>query len=114
MYRHINPRSRQQLAMRMLFEPAGNGVFLRACEADSHRGLIAAVLDDPTHEDAGEEDQLVNRLRLAKDVALWAKLVEGRELEVGYAAGDDTLNAVSDESLVHSLDRVGFVSLPPA
>ena len=50
MYRRINPASQQQLPMRMLFQPLGNGTFHRACEADSFRGLVAAMLDDPAYE----------------------------------------------------------------
>jgi hypothetical protein len=42
MYRRINPTSPQELPMRMLFQPLGNGTFHRACEADSFRGLVAA------------------------------------------------------------------------
>jgi hypothetical protein len=58
MYRRINPTSRQQLPMRMLFQPLGNGTFLRACEADSFRGLVAAMLDDPAYESGDVETRL--------------------------------------------------------
>ena len=62
MYRRINPTSRQELPMRMLFQPLGNGTFHRACEADSFRGLVAAMLDDPAYERGGIETRLVARL----------------------------------------------------
>jgi hypothetical protein len=64
MYLFIHPGSERQLPMRMLFQPAGDGTFLRACEADSWRGLVAAILDDPDYETANAEDRLVERLRL--------------------------------------------------
>ena len=45
MYRQINPSSRQEQLLRMLFQPTGDGLFQRACEADGFRGLVAAILD---------------------------------------------------------------------
>jgi len=39
MYRLIHPGDRQALPMRMLFHPLGEGVYLKACKADSLRGL---------------------------------------------------------------------------
>ena len=74
MYRRINPTSRQLLPMRMLFQPLDNGTFLWACEADSFRGLVAAMLDDPAYETGDLEDRLVNRLRLADDLVLVARI----------------------------------------
>ncbi|MGH7760009.1 MAG: hypothetical protein ACREOY_01140 [Candidatus Dormibacteraceae bacterium] len=71
MYRRIRPRDEQQLPLRMLFQPtADDGVFLRAAEADSYRGLVAAILDDPTYEAGDIEARLMQRLRLADDVVL--------------------------------------------
>ena len=49
MYRYVNPASQRELLLRMLFQPAGDGLFLRACEADSFRALVAAMVDDPTY-----------------------------------------------------------------
>ena len=46
MFRLIHPADRQELPLRMLFHPAEDGIFFRACEADSFRGLVAALLDD--------------------------------------------------------------------
>ena len=96
----------------MLFEPAGGGIFFRACEADSWRGLVAAILDDPDYETADAETRLVNRLRLADDVVLLAEM-EGRKVQVADRDAPDTVNVQSDEPFIQSLDRVGFVSLPP-
>ena len=39
MHRLIHPGDRQALPMRMLFHPLGEGVYLKACKADSLRGL---------------------------------------------------------------------------
>src|SRR5262249_29884332 len=110
MYRLINPDSERQLAMRMLFQPAASGVFLRACEGDSWRALVAALLDDPEYETASAEDRLVERLRLADDVNLLAA-TDGRPLTVADRDGPNTVTISSDEPLLRSLDALGFVSL---
>jgi hypothetical protein len=95
----------------MLFQPAGDGLFLKACEADSWRGLVAAILNDPEYETADLETRLVNRLRLADDVVLLAQLKD-RTLQVADHDEPDTINVHSDEPFIRSLDRLGFVSLP--
>jgi hypothetical protein len=110
MYRPIHPADQQELPLRMLFHPVGDGVFLRGCEADSFRGLVAALLDDPGYEQESAEDRLVNRLRLADDVKLLAG-VSGKALSVADRDGA-TINVASDETFIRSLDRIGFVSLP--
>ena len=112
MYRYIQPDSPKQAPLRMLFQPAGAGVFFKACEADSWRGLVAAILDDPEYETADLATRLVHRLRLADDVVLLAQLEE-RNLQVADHDEPDTINVHSDEPVIRSLDRVGFVSLPP-
>jgi len=96
----------------MLFQPAGGGAFFKACEADSWRGLVAALLDDRSYETADLETQVVNRLRLADDVLLLAEL-EDRKLQVADHDGADIVNVRSDELFIRSLDQVGFVSVPP-
>ena len=110
-YRYIQPDSAKLAPFRMLFQPAGNGIFLKACEADSWRGLVAAILDDPDYETADAETRLVQRLRLADDVVLLAEL-DGRQLAVADRDANDTVNVQSDEPFIRSLDRLGFVSLP--
>ena len=112
MYRRINPTSRQELPMRMLFQPLGDGTFHRACEADSFRGLVAAMLDDPAYETGDVESRLMNRLRLADDVRLIGE-VDGRQLTVGDRDETDAINIASDERFIRSLDSLGYVSLPP-
>jgi hypothetical protein len=112
MYRFIHPGSERQLPMRMLYQPAGDGTFLRACEADGWRGLVAAILDDPTYETAGLEDRLVERLRLADDVKLLAA-IEDRTLTITDRDKPHTVNISSDEPFLRSLDVLGFVSLEP-
>src|SRR5262249_16874955 len=112
MFRFIHPGSDRQLSMRMLYQPAGDGTFLHACEADSWRALVAAMLDDPAYESAGPEDRLVERLRLADDVKLLAA-IDDRALSVADHDGPETVNISSDEPLVRSLDALGFVSLEP-
>jgi hypothetical protein len=113
MYRRINPTSRQQLPMRMLFQPLGNGTFLKACEADSFRELEAAMLDDPAYESGDVEARLVNRLRLADELVLLARIENEPSLLIGDRDADLTINVASDERLVRSLDRLGLVSLEP-
>jgi hypothetical protein len=113
MYRYIDPDSRRELLHGMLLHPTGDGYFQRACEADSWRGLVAAVLDDPGYETADPEDRLINRLRLAHDAALLLKLGDVN-VQVGDRDGVDVINVASDESLVRSLDNLGIVSLEPS
>jgi hypothetical protein len=113
MYRRINPSSRQELLLRMLFQPTGEGLFQRACEADGFRGLVAAILDDPDYETSDVETRLVNRLRLADDIALMGQ-IDGAKLSIGDRDGrETTINVASDESFIRSLSRLGFVSLGP-
>jgi hypothetical protein len=113
MYRRINPSSRQVLPLRMLFQPTGNGLFHRACEADGFRGLVAAILDDPGYEKADIETRLIARLRVAHDAAFLAE-VDGRQLEISDRDGADTINVATDEKFIRSLHRAGFVSLNPS
>ena len=113
MYRRINPTSRQQLPLRMLFQPLGNGTFHRACEADSFRGLVAAMLDDPLYETGDVETRLVNRLRLADELVLLARIDNQPRVLIGDKDADQTINVASDEPLIRSLDRLGLVSLEP-
>jgi len=113
MYRRINPASRQELPMRMLFQPLGNGTFHRACEADSFRGLVAAMLDDPLYETGDVETRLVNRLRLADELVLLAQIDNEPSVLVGDRDADHTINVASDERFIRSLDRLGLVSLDP-
>jgi hypothetical protein len=51
MYRNIQPESEPRLPLRMLFQPTGDGVFYRACEAGTFQRLVAALLDDPDSGD---------------------------------------------------------------
>ncbi|MDQ6945805.1 MAG: hypothetical protein M3256_05905 [Actinomycetota bacterium] len=112
MYRLITPQESQQLPLRMLFEPTADGLFRRAAEADSFRGLVAALIGDPDYESALSEDRLVERLRVAHDAALMLRL-EGRAVSVSDHAGPDSINVASDEPLLRSLDGLGLVSLAP-
>ncbi len=112
MYRYIEPDSPKGAPLRMLFQPAGGGIFFKACEADSWRGLVAALLDDPHYETADAKDRLVNRLRVADDVVLLAEM-EGRKVAVADHDAPGTVTIQSDEPFIRSLDRLGFVSLPP-
>ena len=99
--------------MRMLFQPSGDGLFHRACEADGFRGLVAAMLDDPGYETVDVETRLVSRLRVAHDAAFLAE-IDGRKVLVADRDGANTVNVASDETLIRSLDRLGFVSVDPA
>ena len=113
MYRRINPTSHRELPMRMLFQPLGDGTFHRACEADSFRGLVAAVLDNPDYENGGLETRLATRLRLADDLVLLATAEQQGTLLVSDRDADRTINVASDERFIRSLDRLGLVSLEP-
>jgi hypothetical protein len=113
MYRRINPTSRQELPMRMLFQPLGNGTFHRACEADSFRGLVAAMLDDPVYESGDVETRLLNRLQLADELVLLARIDNKPSVLVGDEDADQAINVASDERFIRSLDRLGLVSLEP-
>ena len=110
MYRMVHPGDPHELPMRMLFHPVGEGVYLKACEADSVRGLVAALLDDPAYQAADPQSRLAERLRLANDIALLAEL-DGRRLEISDREGPETIVIASDEPLLYSLERLGFVSL---
>ena len=114
MYRRINPTSPQELPMRMLFQPLGNGTFLRACEADSFRGLVAAMLDDPAYESGDVETRLLNRLRLADELVLLARIENQPGMLIGDKDADQTINVASDERFIRSLDRLSLASLDPA
>jgi hypothetical protein len=113
MYRLVHPGDPQELPMRMLFHPVGEGVYLKACEADSFRGLVAALLDAPSYETADLETRLLERLRLADDVILLGQLQE-RQILVADWDGVETINVNSDEPFIRSLDRLGMVSLEPS
>jgi hypothetical protein len=112
MYRRINPTTPKELPMRMLFQPSADGLFHRAGEADSFRGLVAAILDDPSYETANAETRLVHRLRIADDVRLIAE-VEGSLLSVSDHDAINVINIASDEPFIRSLNRLGFLSLEP-
>ncbi len=110
MYRLIHPGDRQELPLRMLFQPLGEAVYLKACEADSFRGLVAALLDDAGYEKADAASRLGERLRLADDVRLLAQL-QSQPIRVSDRDKVDTINISSDEPFVRSLHRLGIVSL---
>ncbi len=113
MYRLIHPGTRQELPLRMLFHLVGEGTYLRACEADTFRSLVAALLDDSDYERSGPETRLQLRLRLADDLKLLAGLA-GLTHEVADRDGPATINVASDEPFVRSLHRLGVVSLEPS
>jgi len=111
-YRLIDPADQQELPLRMLFHPVSEGIFLRACEADSFRGLVAALLDDAGYEHLEPGGRLELRLRLADDVRLLGQ-VTGAIYQVADRDGPETINVASDEPFIRSLERIGFVSSSP-
>jgi hypothetical protein len=113
MYRRITPDDERQLPLRMLLQPTGDGLFLRAAEADSFRGLVAAILDDPGYEAEDLERRLMHRLRIADDVVLLAEVSGEPKMSVSDRDGERTLNVSSDQRFIRSLDRLGYVSLDP-
>ena len=94
----------------MLFQPAGDGVFYRACEADGYRGLVAALLNDADYEDATLADRLQSRIRVAEDLVLLHRL-EHRDLRVTDRDEADAINVHTDREFISSLERIGFLSL---
>jgi hypothetical protein len=112
MYRLVHPGDPQELPLRMLFHPVGDGVYLKACEADSVRGLVAALLDDPGYESADVRLRLLHRIRLANDVALLSA-IQDRQLRISDADEPNTVNVHSDLSFIRSLARLGILSLGP-
>jgi len=96
-----------------LFQPLANGTFHRACEADSFRGLVAAMLDDAAYEGGDVETRLLNRLRLADELVLLARIESDPNVLIGDKDADQTINVASDEPFIRSLDRLGLVSLEP-
>ncbi len=114
MYRRITPKDEKQLPLRMLFQPTGDGLFLRGAEADSFRGLVAAILDDPGYEAEDLERRLMHRLRIADDVVLLAEVAGEPKVSVSDRDGERTLNVSSDQRFIRTLDRLGYVSLDPA
>jgi hypothetical protein len=113
-YRYLRPETERDLPLGMLLQPNGEGSFQRACEADSWRGLVAAIIDDPGYETATIRDRLMQRLRLAHDVVFVVHLQDNRSLRIADQDGPDTVNVSSDEPLIRSLDRLGYVALEPA
>ena len=112
MYRFILPDASPEMPLRMLFQSAGSGLFHRACEADSYRGLVAALLDGPDYETATLQKRLEERLRMAGDLVLVAE-VDGRVLDASDRDGPASINVHTDEEFIRSLERIGFVSMPP-
>jgi hypothetical protein len=110
MYRLVHPGDPQELPMRMLFHPVDEGVYLKACEADSFRGLIAALLDDAGYETADAGARLGQRIRLADDVRLLAKL-QARSVRITDRDEVNAINVSSDEPFLRSLHRLELVSL---
>ena len=94
----------------MLFQPAGDGVFYRACEADGYRGLVAAILNDAGYQNAALADRLQSRMRMAEDLLLLSQL-EHRHLRVTDRERTDAINVHTDEEFIRSLERIGFLSL---
>jgi len=113
MYRRITPKDEKQLPLRMLFQRTGDGLFLRGAEADSFRGLVAAILGDPGYEAEDLERRLMHRLRIADDVVLLAEVAGEPKVSLSDRDGERTLNVSSDQRFIRSLDRLGYVSLDP-
>jgi hypothetical protein len=113
MYRLVHPGDPQELPMRMLFHPVDEGVYLKACEADSFRGLIAALLDDAGYETVDAAARLGQRFRLADDVRLLAQL-QDKQIRVTDRDEANVINVSSDEPFLRSLHRLEFVSLDPS
>ena len=113
MHRELSPDTPRQLAFGILLDPVGDGTFRRACEADSWRGLVAAVLGDPRYEVQPSHERVFQRLRLAEDARFLGALVGQPSLPGGAGKSGGTIDMSTDESLIRSLDQLGLVSLEP-
>jgi hypothetical protein len=110
MFRNIQPGSTPELELRMLFQPAGGELFHRAAEADSYRGLVAALVKDSAYETGTPLDRLTRRLQIAHEVALLGG-IDDRPITVADRDDEDVINVSSDQSLISSLERVGYLSI---
>jgi hypothetical protein len=77
----------------MLFQPGRGDVFFKACEADSYRGLVAPLLDDPEYETADDLHRHVSRRRMAEDLVLLSTMEEdGIALEIGLRSAPGVID----------------------
>jgi len=107
----IRPEDDRQYPLRMLFGPVGVDLFEHACEADGFRGLVAALMRDADYESIVlAKDRLVRRLQLADGIKTLYALKE-RTLEVTDQDRNGDINIANDESMIRSLDRIGYLSL---
>ena len=113
MYRLIAPEDPQELPLRMLFHHVGEGIYLSACEANSFRDLVGALLNDAGYESADAAARLGQRLRLAEDARLLAQL-QDKLIRVSDREDANAINVSSDEPFLRSLHRLAFVSLDPS
>jgi hypothetical protein len=94
----------------MLYQPTGQGLFHRACEADSYTALVAALLDDPGYEASSLDNRLQQRVRMADDLVLLGQL-QGRKLHMSDRDERDSINVHTDEEFVRSLEQQNYLSL---
>jgi len=59
------------------------------------------------------QTRLLNRLRLADELVLLARIENQPGMLIGDNDADQTINVASDERFIRSLDRLGLVSLEP-
>ncbi|HKB32685.1 MAG TPA: hypothetical protein VKF16_02360 [Candidatus Dormibacteraeota bacterium] len=71
------------------------------------------MLDDAVYEGGDVETRLLNRLRLADELVLVARIENQSGILIGDRDADQTINIASDERFIRSLDRLGLVSLEP-
>jgi len=112
-YRELTTDTPRQLAFGILLDPVGDGTFRRACEAATWRGLVAALLGDPSYEAQPARERIFQRLRLTEDARFLGELVGQPNLRDGASESGRTIDMSSDESLIRSLDQLGLVSLEP-
>ncbi len=110
-YRHLPGNDEQTMPLMLHYRPLGNGLFERACEADTFMGLIAALMESQEYEHTfSAEKRLVKRMQLAAGIEqLYA--VFNRTLQITDTPTENGIDVSSDEPMITSLEAIGYCRL---
>lgn len=112
-YRFITPTDESTAIWRMLCRPADEELYEQAVESDSLPGLVAALMDEPLYEEMpSEEERLMCRMELAHSISLVYEL-NGQPLAIVRTDEEGAINVETDEQLLLSLEKIGYISLDP-